>query len=247
MIAIYRGEDTDFAGQEPIQVKINTPYDLTGYTADILFGSVVKHFEPDEVGTKTLGLSFTAAETAGFFPGRGYASIKVYDTEGRVAILKRFVIDVRFRDYEKSPLNIVDVSEVVQSFENVKEAAEKIPKLTMDDDTACVKEVINTLLEAARKRTEFSQLTSRDIAKVPNTTIVSFTDCIRKLESLAKDATFLDGDSDMEDVKNLLNSILDVFGGAKSVNINIEDQKSSVKGLLEWAKEVSRILRTQVV
>ena len=48
MIAIYRGEDTDFAGAEPIQVKINTPLDLTGYTAKILFGSVVKDYGAEE-------------------------------------------------------------------------------------------------------------------------------------------------------------------------------------------------------
>lgn len=247
MIAIYRGEDTDFAGQEPIQVKINTPYDLTGYTADILFGSVVKHFEPDEVGTKTLGLSFTAEETAGFFPGRGYASIKVYDTEGRVAILKRFVIDVRFRDYEKSPLNIVDVAEVVQSLENVREVVSKMDKLTIDDDVATIKEVVNEILEAAKKRTEFTPLTQEDLAKVPAATIVAFTECMRKLESVAKDAEKLDLDSDIADVKNLLNDILEAFGGAKTVKINIQDPEASVNSLLEWAKEVSRIIRTQRV
>ena len=98
MIAIYRGEDTDFAGAPPIQVKIETDLDLTGFTADLLFGSIVKHYETEEVSTKILSLVFSAEETKTFFPGRGYATVKVYDTQGRVAILKRFVINVKFRE-----------------------------------------------------------------------------------------------------------------------------------------------------
>lgn len=102
MIIIYRGEDTDFANQEPIQVKLKTSLDLTGYTADILFGSIIKHYETGDVASKILPLSFSAAETASFFPGKGFASVKVYDPEGRVAILKRFVMDVKFRHYGDS-------------------------------------------------------------------------------------------------------------------------------------------------
>ena len=105
MIAIYRGEDTDFAGSPPIKIKIDTDLDLTGYTSEILFGSVVKKFGEEDTGAKILPLSFTAEETNGFFPGRGYATVKVYDTDDRVAILKRFVIDVRFRSVDCSKEN----------------------------------------------------------------------------------------------------------------------------------------------
>lgn len=104
MIEIYRGEDTDFAGAEPIEVKIDTELDLTGYTAKVLFGNVVKEFGPEEVETKTLGLVYSAEETAGFFPGKGFAVVKVYDTDGRVAILKKFVIDVKLREYRLNPM-----------------------------------------------------------------------------------------------------------------------------------------------
>lgn len=245
MIAIYRGEDTDFAGQEPIQVKINTPFDLTGYTADILFGNVIKHFEADEVGAKTLGLSFTAAETSQFFPGRGFASIKVCDTEGRVAILKRFVIDVRFRDYDKSPLNKIDVAEVVKSFENVKEAVSKISRLTIDDNTADIKAAINTILSAAKKRTEFTPLTSRELSNVPHKALVAFTECIRKLESIAKDAESLDINSNAEEIRQQLNDIIEVLGEARK--INLQTPKASIDRVLDWAREVSRILRTERV
>lgn len=98
MIAIYRGEDTCFAGADPISVKLDTELDLTGFTADVLFGSIVKHFESDDVEKKELPLSFSAKETSTLFPGKGYAVVKVYDTEGRVSILKKFVIDVKMRN-----------------------------------------------------------------------------------------------------------------------------------------------------
>lgn len=247
MIAIYRGEDTDFAGQPPIQVKINTPFDLTGYTADILFGSVVKQFGPEEVGTKTLNLSFTAAETAGFFPGRGFASIKVYDTDGRVAILKRFVIDVRFRDYEWSPLNAIDISEMIKSFEHIREAAITIPILTEDDDINIVRDAINTILDAAKERTEFEQVTSRELAKIPNSTIVAFVECMRKLESLAYDSKWDEEGMDIDEVRDLLNNLIEAFSGAKARKINFKSPQNSIKDIQALAEEVSRILRTQRV
>lgn len=247
MIAIYRGEDTDFAGQPPIQVKINTPFDLTGYTADILFGSVVKHFDPEEVGTKTLNLSFTAAETSGFFPGRGFASIKVYDTDGRVAILKRFVIDVRFRDYEWSPFNAIDISEMIKSFENIREAAINIPILTEDDDIKNIRNAINTLLEAAKMRTEFEQVTSRELSKIPNSTVVAFVECMKRLESLAYDSRWDDEGMDISEVRELLNNIIDVFSGTQARKIDLKVPLTSVKSLQEWAAKLTKILRTQRV
>lgn len=97
MITIYRGDDTDFADAPPIPVSFTTDIDVTGFTAEIYFGSVVKTFTSEEVQTKTLGLVYTAAETSSFFPGKGWATLKLYDKEGRVQIQERFVIDVKFR------------------------------------------------------------------------------------------------------------------------------------------------------
>ena len=97
VITIYRGEDTDFAGAQPIPVSFTTDLDVTGFTAEIYFGSVIKTFTPEEVQTKTLGLVYSAKETESFFPGKGWATLKLYDMEGRVRIQKRFVIDVKFR------------------------------------------------------------------------------------------------------------------------------------------------------
>jgi hypothetical protein len=246
MIAIYRGEDTDFAGQEPIQVKINTPLDLTGYTADLLFGSVVKHFEAEEVGTKVLGLSFTAAETSGFFPGQGFASIKVYDTEGRVAILKRFIIDVRFRSYDKAPATTMDISEAMKVFENIRDAAISIPELTDDDDISVVRDAINKIVDAARKREEFAPIPIRDMSKVSRKTISAFYECIKRLESLKEAAESPDADVDYLEVVKVLNNILDAFCGRWS-SIDLKDPDASVNCLVAWSKQINRILRIQVV
>lgn len=242
MIAIYRGEDTDFAGQEPIQVKIITPFDLMGYTADIMFGSITKHFESEEVATKTLGLSYTAAETSTFFPGRGFASIKVYDTEGRVAILKRFVIDVRFRPYDKAPISNVEVSELIHSFENLRAVARTIPLISPDDDLDVMKNAINELIAAAKQRGEFTPLSKAEISKIPNATILAFTDCIQKLEAMATDSS---GVESQEDLRNAINDIISTIGG--DGRIDIDDPQASVNSLVAWAKKVGRILRTQRV
>lgn len=242
MIAIYRGEDTDFAGQEPIQVKIITPFDLTGYTADIMFGSIVKHFESEEVATKTLGLSYTAAETATFFPGRGFAAVKVYDTESRVAILKRFVIDVRFRPYDKAPISDVDISELVYSFENIRAVARTIPLISPDDDIDVMKNAINELIAAAKQRGEFTPLSKAEILKIPNATILAFTDCMQKLEAMATDNTDVES---REDLRNAINDIISTIGG--DGRVDKDDPQATVNSLVVWAKEVGRILRTQRV
>lgn len=244
MISIYRGEDTDFAGAEPIQVKINTPLDLTGYTAKILFGSVVKEYGPDAVATKTLGLSFTASESSTFFPGRGFASVKVFDTEGRVAILKRFVIDVRFRSEDSAPISFTDVSEMLNCFENVKSAAEKITRLTDNSDLADIRSVINELIEAAKKRNEFSMVSPCKLAGLPSSTVFTFMECMRQLEGLAKDAEELGSDSNESQIREVLNGILSTFGGGLAPKIDLQDPESSVLSLVEWAKKCNKTLRT---
>ncbi len=245
MIAIYKGEDTEFAGQEPFQININTPLDLTGYTAKLMFGNVVKEFDAEEVGTKTLRLSFSAEDTLDFYPGQGYASVKVFDTEGRVAVLKRFVIDVRFRRPEDSAASMTDVSEVVQSFENIRAAVADIPTLTEDDDIEKVKEVLNTMLEAAKTRSEFSLLTDEDIANVSQSSVLDFVNCIRNIESLATDAKALDADSSEDDVKNRLNGILAVFGDGGVDGEDTERSVTSVGRLSEMSREVNKVLRSQ--
>lgn len=245
MIAIYRGEDTDFAGQEPIQIKINTPLDLTGYTADLLFGSVVKHYETEEVATKTLGLSFSAAETSQFFPGKGYATIKVYDTNGKVAVLKRFVIDVRFRRYDNAPMSAVDIAELMQSFENIRTVAQELPFLTDEDGKEQICAAINAILSAAKRRDEFSPLGAAGLMLIPPTSIIAFEECIRKLEAIAlNNGESEEGDS-MEDIKHLVNDMIVAFGAKAETDNN--SQAGVEPTLALAARQVGRILRTQRV
>lgn len=213
MIVIYRGEDTDFAGAEPIKITIDTELNLSGFTADILFGNVVKHFEPEEVETKALGLVYTAAETAGFFPGKGYAVVKVYDKEGRVAYLKKFIIDVRFRD---NRVTDVDLAFAVNVIDNVRKVAEALPDLNEVDNSADIKATLNSLLAAIRARGEFEPLTPRQMMGVSAEDARTFLDAVRRLEEKALSIETLDGDSNTADIKDAINQIMQVVRKIKN-------------------------------
>ena len=247
MIAIYRGEDTDFAGAEPIQIKIDTDLDLTGYTAELLFGSVVKEYGEEDVGKKILPLSFTAEETSGFFPGRGYATVKVYDTQGRVAILKRFVIDVRFRSVDR--IDAVDFAESFQTFENVKSVAAKLAILSLDDDMAKVKDTINELLMAARARVEFIPVTDFQFTQFTREDALLFVECMRNLQCLSLNIGSLNEDADTTEVKAAVNSIIAILGdlggdAIKGIDFSkVQDPSSSVNSIMEWAVTLNKLLK----
>lgn len=249
MIAIYRGEDTDFAGAEPIQIRLDTDLDLTGYTAELYFGSIVKTFESEDVEKKVLPLSYTAEETSTFFPGRGYATVKVYDTEGRTAILKRFIIDVRFRKCNDAPLDAIAVAESVQEFRNVRRAAEEILALNEDDDTEVVKEVVNKILSAARERTEFSPIPECQLREVNQKSIAIFNECMRGLQTLSLNIESLGVDADISEVKEAVNAIVAVLGSlgedsTRQIDFSgIDDPAASVNSIRFWALKVNGLFK----
>ena len=209
MVAIYRGEDTDFAGAEPIIIKIDTELDLTGFTAEILFGSVVKEFGEEDVAKKILPLSFTAEETSGFFPGRGYATVKVYDTEGRVAILKRFVIDVRFRDEKR--ISDVDFGAAISVLDSIKDLVERLEELIKEDDSDKITETINEILVAARKRTEFIPVTRYEQLYVGTEKAFRFVESIKRLEAIAINVKSVTDERDLTEIKEAIKSIVDIL------------------------------------
>ena len=206
MIAIYRGEDTDFAGGGPIKIKIETDLDLTGFTAKLFFGNVVKSFEPEEVATKILKFNFSADETSGLFPGKGYATVKVFDTKGRVAILKRFVIDVRFRD---GRIRDVDLAEAIQTVANIRNMADAFTDLQEAADIATIKESLNKFIEAAREKTEFKSLSWKDRMYLGTKKADSFVEMVKKLEAIAMNVGELTENSDIADVKKSINELVD--------------------------------------
>ena len=93
-VKIIRGNDTTFSGNSPIPIKINTKADLIGFTASLFFGSITKTFSTEDVANKLLHLAYTSEETNSFFPGRGFALLKLYDQQGRQATVWRFVLNV---------------------------------------------------------------------------------------------------------------------------------------------------------
>ena len=212
MIAIYRGEDTCFAGAEPIPIKIDTELDLTGFTAKLYFGSIVKEFDSEEVATKQLALSFTAEETSSFFPGQGFAIVKVFDTEGRVAVLKKFVIDVRFREWKPKFVTPFELSKAMEAFANIRTAAKSMHNLTEDDDTATVKDRINTLLDSMREKViEYTPVFEASAPDVSPRQFKEFVDCMGRLEKLSERVENLSPDESPAEIKSIYNSVLDTI------------------------------------
>lgn len=83
LIQIFRGDDTDGLGYQSIQGKITTTLDLTGCRAVFRYLGFTQEFDPiPENGRITI--TIPASKTSKFPPGLGYASLRVYDSEGKV-------------------------------------------------------------------------------------------------------------------------------------------------------------------
>lgn len=83
LIQIFRGDDTDGLGYQSIQGKITTTLDLTGCRAVFRYLGFTQEFDPiPENGRITI--TMPASATSKFPPGLGYASLRVYDSEGKV-------------------------------------------------------------------------------------------------------------------------------------------------------------------
>lgn len=250
MISIYRGEDTQFAGAEPISVEIDTELDLTGCTAELYFGSIVKSFDSEQLNKKTLPLVFTAEETETFFPGKGYAIVKVKDSEGRVSVLKKFVIDVRMRDSAAPAPDRRDVAEAMASFEQIRDAAYGLSELTEKDGIEKVKEALNQVLSAAKKRGEYSEVPTLDgIGMMSASSAALFTDSVRSLTALATNIDSLTEESDMDDVRETVNRIVKILSAVQVDSIRdvdfsqIKSPSASVNSIKEWADKVGTVLR----
>lgn len=82
-IAIFRGDDTDALGYQTIVGTIKTDLNLTGCKAAFRYLSFSAEFDPIPEDKK-LTVIIPASETKKFPPGLGYASLRVYDAEGKL-------------------------------------------------------------------------------------------------------------------------------------------------------------------
>ena len=82
-IAIFRGDDTDALGYQTIVGTIRTDLNLTGCRAVFKYLSFSAEFDPIPEDKK-LTVIIPASETKKFPPGLGYASLRVYDAEGKL-------------------------------------------------------------------------------------------------------------------------------------------------------------------
>lgn len=82
-IGIFRGDDTDAFDYQTIVGTINTDLDLTGCKAVFRYLDFSMEFDPIPEDKK-ITIIIPADETKKFPPGLGYASLRVYDSEGRL-------------------------------------------------------------------------------------------------------------------------------------------------------------------
>ena len=82
-IGIFRGDDTDAFSYQTIVGTINTDLDLTGCKAVFRYLGFSMEFDPIPEDKK-LTIVIPADKTKKFPPGLGYASLRVYDSEGRL-------------------------------------------------------------------------------------------------------------------------------------------------------------------
>jgi hypothetical protein len=82
-IGIFRGDDTDAFSYQTIVGTINTDLDLTGCKAVFRYLDFSMEFDPIPEDKK-ITIIIPADETKKFPPGLGYASLRVYDSEGRL-------------------------------------------------------------------------------------------------------------------------------------------------------------------
>ena len=82
-IGIFRGDDTDAFSYQTIVGTINTDLDLTRCKAVFRYLGFSMEFDPIPEDKK-ITIVIPADETKKFPPGLGYASLRVYDSEGRL-------------------------------------------------------------------------------------------------------------------------------------------------------------------
>lgn len=82
-IGIFRGDDTDAFDYQTIVGTINTDLDLTGCKAVFRYLDFSMEFDPIPEDKK-ITIIIPADDTKKFPPGLGYASLRVYDSEGRL-------------------------------------------------------------------------------------------------------------------------------------------------------------------
>lgn len=131
---IYKGDDTDFNGGAPITLNIETAFDLSGCRIELSFLGCRREFSGLSGHTATLSVVFSSAETAAMPVGTHCATLRAYDSAGRVRTLTDSV-RVRVTDsVDESAGGSVDVG-----------VGETVEELTPADGLGAVKEVVNKL------------------------------------------------------------------------------------------------------
>lgn len=94
MLTIFRGDDTSFGDFErKVCIYLKTTQDLTGWSASFQLIDNIKTFS--DLTNGYVAFSYSAAETNEFPLGQTQATLKIYDSNGRVRSLKKVDVEVQ--------------------------------------------------------------------------------------------------------------------------------------------------------
>jgi len=93
MLIIFRGDDTSYGDFErKVCIYIKTTQDLTGWTASFQLIDNIKTF--NDLTNGYVSFAYTAAETMEFPLGRTYATLKLFDSQGKTRTVKKIDVEV---------------------------------------------------------------------------------------------------------------------------------------------------------
>lgn len=86
-ITLIKGDDTNWNGEQPFEISIQTDYDLSdGFKAEFILCEVKKIF--NSIENNKLYPVFTNKDTARFVLGDVFATLRILDAQGRVRTVK---------------------------------------------------------------------------------------------------------------------------------------------------------------
>ena len=146
---IYRGDDTDFPGNQELIVEINTTRDLTGCSAHFQFQGFTQDFDKIPADKK-LHLIFPSSETKKFALGASDAKLwltngtKVRTVESRIHIVVTNRVDEAYNNDDPQAITVTIGTTVNWDSITGKPFDGKTVSLSTDDDVIAA---VGTIIE----------------------------------------------------------------------------------------------------
>lgn len=135
-IVLFRGDDTDFTGNQQINITINTDLDLTGCKATFRFLDFIQEFD-DIPEDKKLNLVVPSSATKKFPLGPSDAELYLTDSNGKIRTIA-------------NRIHILVTQSVKEAYENDdQQAITVVVSGGIDTDNLATKEELNAEIERA--------------------------------------------------------------------------------------------------